>query len=85
MRAVHGARYRRHALVAALHVLLVLRVELLVRPSAHAVVAVVDLVLDVGLVRVVVLVLVLIVGAVPPLVVGPAPGVHEEVADGGWL
>ena len=89
MGAVHRSRDGGHAVVTSsprLNVILVLLLEVLVTSvPSHLLVAVVDLVLDVRSVVVGVLLVVLVVGAVPPLVVGPAPRVHEEVANGGGL
>lgn len=88
MGAVHRSWDGGHAVVAApsLHMLLVLLLEVLVasvRP--HLLVAVVHLVLDVRSVVAVdvALLLVALLRTIPPLVVGPAPRVHEEVANGG--
>jgi len=77
-----------HAVVASssLHVLLVLLLKVLVTSvPPHLLVAVVDLVLDVRSIVAGILLVILVVWAVPPLVMGPATRVHEEVANGGGL
>ena len=86
--AMHGSRDGGHAVVASssFHMLLVLLLKVLVTSvPPHLLVAVVDLVLDVRSVVVGVLLIVLVVRAIPPLVMGPATRVHEEVPDGGGL
>ena len=79
---VHGRRYRRHPVIRHHPSVIPVLVPAVHLPAA----AVVHFVLDVvvGTVQIIVIVH-HVVRSLPPLVVGPPAGVHEEVADGGGL
>jgi len=49
----------------------------------HSIIAVIDLVFYIGIL--IVLIVIHFFRTIPPLVVGPAAGVHEKVSDGGWF
>jgi len=51
----------------------------------HSIIAVIDLVFNIGILIVLILIVIHFFRTIPPLVVGPAAGVHEKVSDGGWF